>query len=250
MEAQKYNAELYSLTGLRFKCNTIRDYYLIKTLYELLSVIQDPVVLEYYDEVLNVYYDKLNIERPTLKKKVIDKTIEGYYYNYGFTEGLYQYWLKYYYPTCLNFVSFLAIYSGEELPYTVFQNTTTTALNKLNHFMEEQSIEMIRNEMTNVEEITSEIREAIESYKKGKIDINTLKEIINRLLATSERIEEDEIEEIAEEYNLKIFFIWRATEDRKTCKICRELDGKRYKWAPNLAHPNCRCKLEVRIDER
>lgn len=70
MEAQKYNAELYSLTGLRFKCNTIRDYYLIKTLYELLSVIQDPVVLEYYDEVLNVYYDKLNIGRPTLKKKL------------------------------------------------------------------------------------------------------------------------------------------------------------------------------------
>lgn len=207
MEAQKYNAELYSLTGLRFKCNTIRDYYLIKTLYELLSVIQDPVVLEYYDEVLNVYYDKLNIGRPTLKKKVIDKTVEGYYYNYGFTEGLYQYWLKYYYPTCLNFVSFLAIYSGEELPYTVFVNTTNTALNKLTHFIEEQSIEMVRSMMT-------------------------------------------DIEELSDEYNLKIFFIWRATEDRKTCKICRELDGKRYKWAPNLAHPNCRCKLEVRIDER
>lgn len=142
-----------------------------------------------------------------MKKKVIDKTIEGYYYNYGFTEGLYQYWLKYYYPTCLNFVSFLAIYSGEELPYTVFVNTTNTALNKLTHFMEEQSIEMVRSMMS-------------------------------------------DIEEMADEYNLKIFFVWRATEDRKTCKICRELDGKRYKRAPNLAHPNCRCKLEVVIEER
>ena len=139
---------------------------MIKTLYELLSIIQDPVVLEYDDEVLSTYYDKLKIGRPQLKKKVIDKTLEGYYYNYGFTEGLYQYWLKYYYPTCLNFTSFLAIYSGEELPYTVFENTTKTSLNKLTHFMKEQSIEMVRSMMT-------------------------------------------DIDEMSEEYDLKIFFIWR-----------------------------------------
>ena len=107
----------------------------------------------------------------------------------------------------MNFTSFLAIYSGEELPYTVFINTTTTALNKLTHFMEEQSIDMVRSMMS-------------------------------------------DIAEISEEYNLKIYFIWRATEDRITCDKCRRLDGKRYRWAPNLAHPNCRCKLEVVIDER
>lgn len=250
IEAQRYNSELYALTGLRFKCNTIRDYYLIKTLWTLLQIVHDPIVLEYYDSLLSEYYDSLGIGRPRLKKKVIDKTVEGFYFNYGYTEGLYQYWLKYYYPTCLNFVSFLAIYSGEELPYTVFENTTKTSLNKLLRFIEEQSIEMIRNEMTNVDEITSEIREAIESYKKGKIDMNTLKEIINRLLATGERIEEDEIEEIIEEYELKIYFIWRATNDRVTCKKCNSLNGKRYKWAPGLAHPNCRCRLEVVIEDR
>jgi hypothetical protein len=207
LESQKYNSDLYALTGLRFKCNTIRDYYLIKTLHTLLGVVQDPIVLEYYDDLLDTYYNDLGIGRPELKKKVIDKTVEGFYFNYGFTEGLYQYWLKYYYPTCLNFVSFLAIYSGEELPYTVFENTTKTALNKLLNFMEEQSVEMVRHEMS-------------------------------------------EIEELAEEYDLKIFFIWRATGDRITCKTCNSLDGKRYRWAPGLAHPNCRCKLEVKIEER
>ena len=207
IEAQRYNSELYSLTGLRFKCNTLRDYYLIKVLYQLLSIIQDPVILEYYDEVLSVYYDKLKISKPKLKRKIIDKTIEGYYYNYGYTEGLYQYWLKYYYPTCLNFTSFLAIYSGEELPYTVFENTTTTALNKLTKFMEEQSIEMVRNEMSN-----------ISIYGK--------------------------------EEGLNISFVWEATNDGKTCKICRDLNGKKFKYAPNLAHPNCRCKLLVIWDEK
>lgn len=56
----------------------------------------------------------------------------------------------------MNFVSFLAIYSGEELPYTVFVNTTNTALNKLTHFMEEQSIEMVRSMMTDIEELSDE----------------------------------------------------------------------------------------------
>lgn len=172
-----------------------------------MGVVQDPIVLEYYDSLLDTYYNDLGIGRPKLKSKVIDKTVEGFYFNYGFTEGLYQYWLKYYYPTCLNFVSFLAIYSGEELPYTVFENTTKTALNKLLKFMEEQSVEMVRHEMS-------------------------------------------EIEELAEEFDLKIYFIWRATGDRITCKTCNSLNGKRYRWAPGLAHPNCRCKLEVRIEER
>lgn len=211
---------------------------------------QDPIVLEYYDDLLDTYYNDLGIGRPKLKKKVIDKTVEGFYFNYGYTEGLYQYWLKYYYPTCLNFVSFLAIYSGEELPYTVFENTTKTALNKLVKFIEEQSIEMIRNEMTNVDEISSEISDAIRNYKDGKIDMNDLVDIVNKLLSTGERIEEDEIEEIIKEYDLKIWFIWRATGDRITCKTCNSLDGKRYRWAPGLAHPNCRCKLEVKIEER
>ena len=207
IEAQRYNSELYALTGLRFKCLTIRDYYLIKTLWTLLSIVDDRIVLEYYETLLSEYYDQLEIGRPKLKSKVIDKTVEGFYFNYGFTEGLYQYWLKYYYPTCLNFVSFLAIYSGEELPYTVFENTTKTSLNKLCKFIEEQSIEMIRHEMS-------------------------------------------EIEELAEEYNLNIFFIWRATNDRVTCKTCNRLNGKRFRWAPGLAHPNCRCRLEVRIEDR
>ena len=238
------------MTGLRFKCNTIRDYYLIKTLHSLLGIVQDPIVLEYYDGLLDTYYNDLGIGRPILKKKVIDKTIEGFYFNYGFTEGLYQYWLKYYYPTCLNFVSFLAIYSGEELPYTVFENTTKTSLNKLLKFIEEQSVDMIRNEMTNVEEISSEITKAIENYEKGNISISELEDEINKILGTAKRLESDEIEEIIKDYKLNIFFIWRATNDRITCKTCNGLNGKRYKWAPGLAHPNCRCKLEVKTEER
>ena len=170
----------------------------------LLQIIKDPVILEYYDAVLGEYYDKLNIGRPRFKRKIIDRTIEGYYFNYGVTEGLYQYWLKYYYPTVLNFTSFLAIYSGEELPYTVFVNTTNTALNKIFKFIEEQSIDMVRKEMS-------------------------------------------DISELAKEEDLEIYFIWRALDDRKTCKICEKLDGTKYKYAPDLAHPNCRCYLEVRL---
>ena len=61
---------------------------MIKTLYELLSIIQDPVVLVYYDEVLSTYYDKLNIGRPTLKKKrsngiIITKDSQKDYINIG-----------------------------------------------------------------------------------------------------------------------------------------------------------------------
>jgi hypothetical protein len=263
IEAQKYNSELYALTGLRFKCLTIRDYYLIKILWTLLAIVQDPIVLEYYEALLEEYYGMLEIKSVRLKKKVIDKTVEGFYFNYGYTEGLYQYWLKYYYPTCLNFVSFLALYSGEELPYTVFENTTKTALNKLCRFIEEQSIEMIRAEMSNIEEITTELREAINDYKKGKIDINTLEDRINVILNTSDDIntetrlgdstnitDKSVIEDLEDEFKLNIYFIWRATNDRVTCKVCNRLNGKRYKWAPGLAHPNCRCRLEVRIEER
>jgi predicted CopG family antitoxin len=72
----------------------------------------------------------------------------------------------------------------------------------------------------------------------------TIIEIFNEILGG------EKAEELAEEYDLKIFFIWRDTGDRITCKTCNSLDGKRYRWAPGLAHPNCRCKLEVRIEER
>lgn len=172
-----------------------------------MQLLEDDEVKTYYREILSTYFDEVPVKvNKELKKKVIDRTVEDFYYNYGFTEGLYQYWLKYYYPTCLNFTSFLAIYSGEELPFTVFENTTNTALNKLTHFIEEQSIEMIRNEMS----IYSEL---------------------------------------SEDYDLDIKFIWRITHDRKVCDVCRRLDGKVYKYVPNLAHPNCRCKLEVFLDE-
>lgn len=179
---------------------------MIKCLYELISVIQDPIVLKYYDDLLSAYYDKLEIGNPRMKKKVIDKTIEGYYYNYGFTEGLYQYWLKYYYPTCLNFTSFLAIYSGEELPYTVFINTTNTALNKLTHFIEEESVEMVRNEMSIVSELMKDSTYMFDYYLE---------------------------------------FIWKAKHDSRTCKICKTLDGKVFYYDVDKAHPNCRCTLEV-----
>ena len=141
-----------------------------------------------------------------MKKKVIDKTVEGYYYNYGFTEGLYQYWLKYYYPTCLNFTSFLAIYSGEELPYTVFINTTNTALNKLTHFIEEESVEMVRNEMS----ITSELMRD-KTYM----------------------------------FDYYLEFIWRTRHDDRVCKICKALDGQTFYYQKDKAHPNCRCTLLV-----
>lgn len=204
------------MTGIRFKCITIRDYYLIKILYKLLRVVSEPIVLHYYEALLTEYYDGLGISRPRLKKKVIDKTVEGFYFNYGYTEGLYQYWLKYYYPTCLNFVSFLALYSGEELPYTVFENTTKTALNKLVKFIEEQSVDMVRNEMSILSEIVKE-------YNKTRD---------------------------AKEPELKVYFIWRITQDKKTCIKCSSLEGKKFKWAPDLVHPNCRCRLEVVIEEK
>ena len=172
-----------------------------------MSLLEDDNVSKYYNEIMSDYFDEVPIKKnKELKEKVIDRTVEGFYYNYGLTEGLYKYWLKYYYPTCLNFVSFLAIYSGEELPYTVFENTTNTALNKLMYFIEEQSIEMVRNELS-------------------------------------------ELEELSEEYNIDIKLVWRATHDRKVCDICRRLDGKVYNYIPNKAHPNCRCKLEVYVDE-
>lgn len=174
-------------------------------LYLLLQIPKEVIESGYYEKMLNKYYAITEVKLP-IKEKVIHKTIEDYYFNYGFTEGLYQYWLKYYYPTCLNFSSFLAIYSGEELPYTVFENTTTTALNKLSKFIEEQSIDMIRHEMS-------------------------------------------DIAELAQEEGVNIYFIWKSLHDRKTCKICRDLDERIYTWAPDLAHPNCRCILQMVIEE-
>lgn len=206
-EAQNYNNELFRYTGVRYKCNTIRDYYLIKVLYELFSIYKADDIIAYYDLILDDYFDKTKVDNSKIKKIVKDKTVEGFYYNYGYTQGLYQYWLKYYYPTCLNFVSFLAIYSGEELDYTVFENTTTTALNKTFRFMENQSIDMIRNEMSILSDISDE-------YKS--------------------------------ELGYKIKFIWHAKQDEKTCKTCWSLNGKKYNYAPDKAHANCRCTLELR----
>lgn len=103
----------------------------------------------YYNNLMTTYYNEIPIDKD-IKKKVFDITGEGIYYNYGITEGLYQYWLKYYYPTCLNFVSFLAIYSGEDLPFEMFDNTTNTAFNKFIHFIEEQSVDVIRNMVSNI----------------------------------------------------------------------------------------------------
>lgn len=205
-EAQKYNNELFRYLGVRYKCNTIRDYYLIKTLYTLFQIFSSEEVLKYYDELLDEYFDMTGVNNKDIKQKVYNHTIEDFYYNYGFTEGLYQYWLKYYYPTCLNFVSFLAIYSGEEVPYTVFENTTKTAMNKTFKFMENQSIEMIRNEMSLIS-IFTKMYEKIIGYK--------------------------------------LLFVWRAKKDEKTCSICKSLDGKIYRYVPDKAHPNCRCTLEL-----
>ena len=105
---------------------------------------------------MTTYYNEIPTEAN--KKDIFDITGEGIYYNFGITEGLYQYWLKYYYPTCLNFVSFLAIYSGEELPFTVFENTTNTAMNKFIHFIEEQSVDIIRNMVSNISKKDTSIK--------------------------------------------------------------------------------------------
>lgn len=164
-----------------------------------MQTLDDTDTQEYYDNLLTIYYDSVPIDQDEeFKKEVFDLTGEGKYYNFGITEGLYKYWLKYYYPTVLNFTSFLAIYSGEELPYTMFENTTNTALNKTSHFIEEQSVEIVRNEMS----IISEKDETIK-------------------------------------------FIWKAKDDAKTCKICNTLNNTVYSYKPNLAHPNCRCHLEI-----
>ena len=40
-------------------------------------------------------------------------------------------------------------------------------------------------------------------------------------------------------------FIWRSKNDEKTCKICHDLNGKIFRYKPELAHPNCRCTLEL-----
>lgn len=205
-EAREMNKELFLLTGTKFKCRTIREYYLIKILYELIKVFKDNDMEKYYNQVIDDYYDITNVRNKVIREKVKDQTLESFYYNYGLTQGLYQYWLKYYYPTCLNFTSFLAIYSGEELPYTVFINTTNAAFNKMNKFIENQSVEMIRNEMY------------------------LLSEIVNANMY---------------ELGYKIEFIWVATKDETTCKICRKLNGKIFKYKPELAHPNCRCRLDL-----
>ncbi len=162
----------------------------------------------YYKNVLETYYGslKLKIDDKTLKVKLVDDTLEGYFFNYGVTEGLYQYYLKYYYNVCLNFTSFLAIYSGDMLPFMVFEHTTNVALNKLFKFVEEQSIDMIRYELS-------------------------------------------DLSKISKEYDIDIQFVWRARHDEKTCQICQNLDNQIFTWAPNLAHPNCRCELEMIITE-
>lgn len=205
-EAQEMNKELFSLTGTKFKVRTLREYYLVKILYTLLMVYKDNDLEKYYQEVSDLYYDKTNVRNKVIREKVEDQTLESFYYNYGLTQGLYQYWLKYYFPTCLNFTSFLAIYSGEELPYTVFINTTNTALKKMEKFIENQSVEMIRNEMYLLSLLVHEYR-----YELG--------------------------------YDLH--FIWLAEKDEVTCKICRDLNGKIFTYKPDLAHPNCRCRLEI-----
>lgn len=210
-EALEMNKELFSLTGTKFKCRTLREYYLIKILYELLTALKETDMDQYYKDILNQYYDKTNVNNKVIRDKLIDDTLEGYYYNYGYTEGLYQYWLKYYYPTVLNFTSFLAIYSGDLLPYTTFINTTNTAFNKLDKFIENQSVEMIRNEMYLLSEITDEYEE---------------------------------------ELGYKIRFVWVAKKDELTCKICKALNGKEFRYVPDLAHPNCRCTLELKREMR
>lgn len=203
-EAQEMNNELFSLTGTRFKVRTLREYYLVKILYTLLMVFKDNDLEKYYQEVSDLYYDKTNVRNKVIREKVEHETLESFYYNYGLTQGLYQYWLKYYYPTCLNFTSFLAIYSGEELPYTVFINTTNTAFKKMEKFIENQSVEMIRNEMYLLSLLVHEYRN---------------------------------------ELGYDIHFIWVSEKDEITCKICRGLNGKIFTYKPDLAHPNCRCKL-------
>lgn len=205
-EAQKYNNELFRLVGVKYQCKTIRDYYFIKTMYEMLSVYTGSDMEAYFDKLLDEYYNMTGIKHDVIKEKAKHNVIEDYYFNYGFTEAIYKYWLKYYYPTCLNFTSFLALYSGEELPFSVFENTTNTALKKMYRFLEEESVAMVRNEL-------SEISKLSEEYES--------------------------------ELGYKLVFRWKSKNDKKTCKTCWSLNGKVFEYQPNQVHANCRCTFEI-----
>lgn len=203
-EAKIYNEFLTKELGISYKVRNIRDYYQVRIMYELLQIYTSEEVATYYDYLLEGYFEKTGIKNNIVKKQAKDGTLEEYFFNYGYTEALYQYWYKYYNPTVMNFVSFLAIYSGEELPYTVFENTTNTAFNKTIRFIEEESVLMVRKEM-------SEISKLSEQYY-------------------------DELE-------YKVKFIWHTKEDERVCKVCDYLDNREFDYAPYQAHPNCRCYL-------
>lgn len=199
----------------------------------MLSIVDDKEVMDYYNELVSSYYSRLGFsELKDYKGKIIDHTIEGYYFNYGITEGIYQYWLKYYYPTCLSFTSFLAIYSGEELPYTTFENTSKTSLKKLTTFIEEQSVEVVRNEMDEISKTTEE--NDIEITDEDTVKL--LKKLgVNDITTNSGKL-------------LKIRFRWKIA-DKFACKTCKSLDGQIFNYQVDKAHPHCRCHLEVVYDE-
>ena len=99
-EALEMNKELFSLTGTKFKCRTLREYYLIKILYELLTALKETDMDQYYKDILNQYYDKTNVNNKVIRDKLIDDTLEGYYYNYGYTIQGYQHYYSSYSHLC------------------------------------------------------------------------------------------------------------------------------------------------------
>lgn len=98
--------------------------------------------------------------------------------------------------------------------------------------------EIDRKEARLFESIVADVKNKIQSYK-------TAERLLNNQVKHNSILFEDAVQKIVYKDAGVKKVKWIAEDDRKTCSICRELDGVIFllEDIPTKPHPNCRCYL-------
>lgn len=204
---KKYNEILLKAFRMRIKVSTQKDFDKLRALALMSQAIDRDEIKQFMTDVFDEYY-LVNKALVDMKDTVRDKTMDQ-----GFSiwqQDIYDWWYMYCYAATMGWV-----YNQQYDYYpTTFENTTDTALRKLEKTLSNKSIEMIREESR---QLTKEVA------KHPPV-----------------------VEHKGELLTLHVLFVWQSREDRKVCSICNELEGQTMLDIPErMPHLNCRCDFLV-----
>ena len=201
-----YNQMLAKTMKVTIVVRNQKDFDRLRALALLSNVIDPDELKDYMYECFDKYYIK-NTAVQSLKETVKKETMKDFNF---WEQDAYDWWYMYCYYETMVYANRLAY----EDAIQIFGNSLNKSLNKLSRTISNTTLDMLRQEA-----------------------INTAKEVNNKKPTVNHN---------NKKLTLHLQFLWKSREDKRTCALCNDLEGKILDEIPTvMPHLNCRCDFIV-----